>query len=303
MLRIKTWLSLVALTLLVYAPSKYPTAQVTDAVELPRAGDGQWRLNPNSSPEDIYRQVANGATAYLRSQVPLEWRQMWSAQRALAEAEALGKRVSQLEGVADRMPVIGVGRACRMFEPWNRLAVNGEAVPHETDAAPSPRGGPDNEVVVGTGELLLEETDISLPGRGGLGLSFVRYYSSHVGYDGPLGPGWDHNCNQRIVAEGNPSKPTALIWYTGRRPIRFEWKNGTWEPEPGAFYQLTLNANQITIETPLRVRLTFTATSSSVGGGRWRIASIASRHDQWRANVIRFTYWPGSDRLQVVEDA
>lgn len=303
MLRIKTWLSLVALTLLVYAPSKYPTAQVTDAVELPRAGDGQWRLNPNSSPEDIYRQVANGATAYLRSQVPLEWRQMWSAQRALAEAEALGKRVSQLEGVADRMPVIGVGRACRMFEPWNRLTVNGEAVPHETDAAPSPRGGPDNEVVVGTGELLLEETDISLPGRGGLGLSFVRYYSSHVGYDGPLGPGWDHNCNQRIVAEGNPSKPTALIWYTGRRPIRFEWKNGTWEPEPGAFYQLTLNDNQITIETPLRVRLTFTATSSSVGGGRWRIASIASRHDQWRANVIRFTYWPGSDRLQVVEDA
>jgi hypothetical protein len=190
-----------------------------------------------------------------------------------------------------------------MFSARQRLRIEGVKSPEESDAAMAARGGPDQEVLLGTGELVLTETDVSLPQRGGIGFSLVRYYRSHVDYNGPLGPGWDHNCNQRIVAEVRDGQPERLVWYTGQRAIRFTRQGDEWQPEPGAFYRLRVDGGHIIIETAERIRLEFEpAKERKARTQQWRIARIASRHDQWQANVLRFDYWPGLDVLRRVVD-
>ena len=190
-----------------------------------------------------------------------------------------------------------------MFAPWRRLRVEGAETAAETDAAPPARGGPDSEVILGNGELVLSQIDASLPQRGGIGFLLARHYRSQVDYDGPLGPGWDHSCNQRIVAEGQAGPPNCLVWYTGQRAVRFTRQGQDWAPEPGAFYRLQMEGDRVVVETAQKARLEFEpAQERRIGPQRWRIARIAGRHDKWQANVLTFRYWPGSDVLREVED-
>jgi YD repeat-containing protein len=50
------------------------------------------------------------------------------------------------------------------------------------------------------GELVFRATDLGLPGFG-VPFRHERVYRSRVSYDGPLGHGWDHTYNQRLVVE------------------------------------------------------------------------------------------------------
>lgn len=74
-----------------------------------------------------------------------------------------------------------------------------------------------------TGEFVHHATDIRLPGLGGTGFSFDRVYRSGTRYDGPLGHGWDHNWNQKLIEFGDScygELPNPLdcmvLWATGR---------------------------------------------------------------------------------------
>jgi RHS repeat-associated protein len=221
----------------------------------------------------------------------------------LVEFRGFLERVRRIEHPESGVPLLNQAQSSRMFAPRQRLRVQGEETAQESDVAEPTCGGPDDEVILGTGELVLTQTDASLPNRSGVGFSFIRYYRSQVDYDGPLGPGWDHNCNQRIVAEGGGAQPDCLVWYTGQRAIRFLRQGQDWQPEPGAFYRLHMEDGRVIVETAERTRLEFEPAQEQHGSARrWRIARIAGRHDQWQANVMKFQYWPGSDVLMAVED-
>lgn len=58
-----------------------------------------------------------------------------------------------------------------------------------------PAGG---DPVLGDGEFTEARTDVSLPGFG-MHYEFTRTYRSRVNFRSPLGFGWDHNYNQRII--------------------------------------------------------------------------------------------------------
>ena len=58
------------------------------------------------------------------------------------------------------------------------------------------RGGDPIDPV--TGEYIIKEVDLALPSFG-VGVALVRTYRSRVDYLGPMGPGWDHTYNQRLV--------------------------------------------------------------------------------------------------------
>ena len=53
-------------------------------------------------------------------------------------------------------------------------------------------------VLVGTGELKYTQVDLAIPGRG-FDFTFARTYRSKYQYNGPLGHGWNHNHNERLV--------------------------------------------------------------------------------------------------------
>ncbi len=157
--------------------------------------------------------------------------------------------------------------------------------------------------MVATGELILQQTDLRLPERAGLGASLVRFYRSHVRYDGPFGPGWDDNLNQRVIAIGQNLRPQELIWLTGQRAIRFRWENDKWVPEAGAFYRLQMGPKQIFIENGRGMRWECEPSVAAEGQGQWwRIVRISTPHDQRKANVVEFRYLPNTDLLSTVED-
>lgn len=53
-------------------------------------------------------------------------------------------------------------------------------------------------VILYSGDLLQVMTDLKIPGRG-IDFEFTRTYRSRLNFDGPLGFGWDHNYNKRLV--------------------------------------------------------------------------------------------------------
>ena len=305
------WAVVVGCGLICYAPAgpdkanTIPAASHQRLLEESAAFRGP-KITPEAPLGEVYRQVSRIAEEYLRPRLPRPaevWKRPWNQEQALQEFHGFQERVRALESCADRLPLVSSAKLARMFAPWRRLYVEGSETSAETDAAPPPRGGPDSEVILGNGELVLSQTDLRLPQRGGVSFSLVRYYRSQVDYHGPLGPGWDHSCNQRIVAEGLGLQPKCLVWYTGQRAVRFTRQGQDWVPEPGAFYRLEMERDKIVVETAHRMRLEFEpAQERRIGPQGWRIARIAGRHDNWQANVLTFRYWPGSDVLREVED-
>ncbi|UCH95189.1 MAG: RHS repeat protein [Candidatus Aminicenantes bacterium] len=80
-----------------------------------------------------------------------------------------------------------------------------------------------SNVMLDTGELVWQETDLRIPGRG-MDFVFQRTYRSQVIYSGVLGWGWDHNYNKRMkeLYTGD------IIYYdgSGRRERFKAEKNG-----------------------------------------------------------------------------
>jgi RHS repeat-associated protein len=61
-----------------------------------------------------------------------------------------------------------------------------------------PQRLPHTEPVASDGEFVVDETDVTLPGIG-IPFTFSRHYRSGVDYQTPLGFGWNHTFNQRLV--------------------------------------------------------------------------------------------------------
>jgi len=289
-----------------YTPDSWqPEAPQPESSLQARSGDQsgfQVKLAADLPAEQIYHQVRRLAEERLLDESTKVYLQWCSHGEKVAEFDHLRQCVAVGESIDALVPVMGLAGQSRTFSPWSRLRVNGQQLPMETDAATAPRGGPGEEVVLATGEVVVEQVDLSLPDRAGIGFRFVRYYRSSVDYDGPLGPGWDHNCNQRILTTGS-SGQQRLVWFNGRSRVEFTLREGRWQPKPGAFYRLTVQEDSIVIETPQLVRMTFEPAKGYPDRGRcWRLAQIAGRHDRWLANVMKFRYWPGTDVLMAVED-
>lgn len=109
----------------------------------------------------------------------------------------------------------------------------------------------DDPVVSPSGELLIEATDVSFPGRG-VPFEFVRTYRSGGQRSGSLGPGWTHNYEERIEVIGDPynrlGAPTYCLsdlptircllhhdGHGGSQLFVFDPKTGVFVPNPGAF--------------------------------------------------------------------
>jgi RHS repeat-associated protein len=79
-------------------------------------------------------------------------------------------------------------------------------------------GDPVNMV---TGNLVHNERDIAVKGRGGLPLVFERWYNSNGAKDGPLGYGWTHSFNHFIRFYGVEGGVAKLGWNDGTGGERF----------------------------------------------------------------------------------
>lgn len=260
--------------------------------QYPDLTDRQVYEKVNASIPDEVRQLATGALEHVVG-----------VDDALREFRSLARRVAVTEVRGLTFAGAGPsGKVSRMFADWARTQLGGVESLQELDTDQSARSGPDGEVLLHSGELCFQQIDHSLPSRSGLGFTFARVYRSHVDYNGPLGLGWDHNHNQRLILDGDSTDTaTRADWYSGQRRISFYRKGNTWLAEKGAFYGLSLNDKQAVIETPTLNHLIFErALAQQQGTQRWRIKMIATRHDAWRANTMRYVY--DGDRLSSIVD-
>jgi hypothetical protein len=68
---------------------------------------------------------------------------------------------------------------------------------------------PHSEPVAGDGEFVIDETDVQLPGLG-IPFEFSRHYRSGVDLQTPIGYGWNHTFNERIVIADDSYRTAAV---------------------------------------------------------------------------------------------
>lgn len=183
--------------------------------------------------------------------------------------------------------------------PSDKVAVQGLARGHVT-VLKSHGGGVDNDcdgylaLRPDTGEVLQQETDLAIPGRG-LDFVWTRTYRSRTGGDSPMGQGWTHSYDIRCAANGQDMD----LWDgTGRRDTlkRGDCVNGICAfSAPGMFREGALS-NEV-------FRLTF------ADSGYWEFrpldgtsaAGRIARSVDRNGNTLRFEY-AASGRLRYVID-
>lgn len=165
--------------------------------------------------------------------------------------------------------------------------------------------GPEGVVAAHSGQLCFVEEDIALPSRGGMGFTFRRYYRSFSGYDGPMGYGWDHNQNIRIIADrAILSDSTTLQLHGSDFDVSFARKGKQWVVQRGAFLHLETRPDDvIVVSDGLRNRWVFEpAVSPPEGRACWRLQRRQTRHGSSAGNHTRYRYVAGTDVLASVED-
>jgi RHS repeat-associated protein len=124
-----------------------------------------------------------------------------------------------------------------------RQSINAKQVPAPAGHRQAARGGARNTVVIATGEVYLEEIDLSLHGRGAHA-EWKRNYASFNDYEGPLGPGWNHNYNRWLQKINND-----MYVYVNGLGQRFEFTrqpgSNDFFPERGLFGQLILQRGNV----------------------------------------------------------
>ncbi len=101
---------------------------------------------------------------------------------------------------------------------WSLLPNSGTAANGFLPGITSTQADPVNML---TGNLIHNERDISIRGRGGLPIVFERWYNSSGAKDGPLGYGWTHSFNHFIRFYGVESGVAKLGWNDGTGGERF----------------------------------------------------------------------------------
>ncbi len=188
-----------------------------------------------------------------------------------------------------------VSSGTRQWNKWCRL----EGSPAAMDAASDFASGPADSVQLHNGEIVFQTMDLSAPNRGGIGFSFIRYYHSHLNYNGSLGNSWDHNQNIRILANAqNHSEVTELRLYDGEHEHVFTRSDKTWVPDKGTFLRLEWdeNAQHLFVTTPDLIQYDFEPYKSN-----WRIHKITSRVGNGQ-NALSYFYNPDSGQLSRIVD-
>lgn len=164
--------------------------------------------------------------------------------------------------------------------------------------------GPNGSVIPFSGEFTDSADDLVGLERGGIGFRLQRRYLSFSKYDCGFGRGWNFNYNAGIVIEGEDCrKASQLTMFIGAREIRFTRNAQVWKPEPGMFFRLEFVKDRIFAYTPDLRRYEFELAKEQIPGvQRWRLAKIAARHNQYRANYLTISYLPNCDRIQELVD-
>ena len=226
-------------------------------------------------------------------------------QRAVAEIQQAQQEVSRREHPGESIaPYLrSPGNVSRMFAPsGNRDPIGSISFPGE------PYAGPLEEINLASGELELVKEDVELPPRGGLGLVFRRSYRSYRDYDGPLGKGWDHNHNQRLVLDApGASTSQKAEWNYGGGSVQFTREGKAWRPQKGAIYRLEFpGPREAVIQTREGLRYVFQRLNDTANGGSWwRLERVTTLHQLDRktwANELVYEYQPGSSRLLKIKD-
>jgi hypothetical protein len=264
-------------------------------------------LNTNAETPDwaeVHRQVAARIPDELKD-MAFGWTFRDEVPEQIAEAEIKGLQQSAWQAETPRdgehLRPLSPGSTSRMFsEVVNHDPLGGMAFPGE------PAGGPFDELNLSSGEVRFSRSDFSLPSRGGLGFQFERSHRSFRSYDGPLGAGWDHNHNQRLIFNAEtPGEATRAVWHTGSGTIEFMRRSGEWQAQPGAFVTLQPEGREMLVRSSAGLRYVFEqAETRAESSSYWRIARITTLHRsgrQW-ANQLEYRYQPGSDRLREVID-
>lgn len=203
--------------------------------------DTQIRTGPGSAyyvhtivPEDNWTVKVIDGPRIVQGQV---W---WDTSRREA-GDVSGGTGWVLQAQADNCPGSGPGvypaYGTLLNEPWIEVIPGGTAY----NSPYGPAGFSKDPVQTFTGSYTYERTDLAIPGRGPA-LHFTRVYNSNDTRVGPLGQGWTHNYNVRLVNPGDGTGSVVLVAPQGRS-IYYTNNNGTFTPPQDVYISLVKNAD------------------------------------------------------------
>ena len=100
-------------------------------------------------------------------------------------------------------------------------SVGGGGLGNGADPKNTMAGPADSQVNLVTGNVFRNETDVLIPGRGGLSLAFSRSYNSRQPKDGPLGFGCNHNYHHFLRFHGVEAGQAKVAWVDGSGAERY----------------------------------------------------------------------------------
>ena len=241
-----------------------------------------------------------------------DWRELLDAYRETAQtikAAGLSAIVVTNDAVTARREEEFKHAARLMVEPDNpslELKKNNGALkwiecerfgkkPQPPRSAFDYKAGPGGAVLPANGEFIIEDNDLCMSSRGGIGFSFSRRYSSFEKSDHGIGMGWRHSYDMFIT------RPNAneVVLHLPDREVHFRKEGANWVPPASEFFELHESANGTwSVYNANKIRWNFSAGTSN----RWRLVEIASRHGAWGKNKVVIEYLPGSNRIDYVMD-
>ena len=226
------------------------------------------------------------------------------APKPAATPEYWSKREKELQTLLSRMGLPSIPKYATQAGPSLMWRQRVRVAPLPAVSARDYSVGPNGAVVPFSGEFTDNASEISGISRGGVGFSLERRYASFSKYDCGFGVGWNFNYNAGIIVAGeNLDSAQALTFFVGSRDIRFKKRDGRWMPEPGMFLRFEYDGKRIMVYAPDLLRYEFEPATEQVSGvQRWRLAAMASRHDQYRANRLEITYLSKCDRIAYITD-
>jgi len=115
------------------------------------------------------------------------------------------------------------------------------------DGDSSDTPGPDTStggdpVLLASGEFVLTETDLQVPGRG-LSFQWQRTYRSQFNYNGTLGYNWDHAYNKRLQTRFNQNQDVRLCNGFARLDTYLRKADGSYVSPKGFYDELRRNSD------------------------------------------------------------
>lgn len=218
---------------------------------------------------------------YLKSRPTSENNHLISAKNRIDELSKLAEKIDEREKIKH----FNISTAKSNI--WNETTRN----PNSGGTIPAAFGyfvGPKNIVNPANGELLFSAEDIAFPKRRDIGISFKRTYSSLYRYDGPLGFGWDHEYNSRIILESGKIEDSQKItlWLNGQE-IVFKKGGNEWRTLDTYKLQLKIDNGYIDIYNKDWDRIRFEKSSKETF---YRLHSISGKLGDYKVNFVKMKY-------------